>query len=104
MSPLLTELAKNEEQRHVFELVPSAPALGQPYIAPPDLPPDRLAMLRSAFAATLKDTSFLAETTKIRFDIEPINADEATTIVRATINQPAGIIAKAKAAMTIGSN
>ncbi len=97
--PLLTELAKNEEQRHIFELVSSAPALGQPYIAPPGLPADRLAMLRSAFAATLKDASFLAETMKIRFDIDPISADEATTIVHATINQPAGIVAKAKAVM-----
>ncbi len=51
--PLLTELAKNEEQRKIFQLVSSAPAIGQPYVAPPGVPADRLAVLRKAFDATL---------------------------------------------------
>ncbi len=101
--PLLTELAKNEEQRRIFELLSSAPALGQPYIAPPGLPADRLAILRGAFAATLKDAAFLAEAQKIRFDVDPMSADETAAIVHETIHEPAGIVAKAKAAMNIGN-
>jgi tripartite-type tricarboxylate transporter receptor subunit TctC len=97
--PLLTELAKSEEQRRVFQLVSSAPALGQPYVAPPDLPADRLAVLRSAFAATLKDAEFLAEAARIRFDIDPLNSEEVAQIVRETTHAPPDIIAKAKAAM-----
>ncbi len=96
--PLLTELAKNEEQRRIFQLVSSAPALGQPYVAPPDLPADRLAILRSAFAATLKDDAFLADAKKIRFDIDPVSAEEAAEIAHQTTHAPAEIIAKAKAA------
>jgi tripartite-type tricarboxylate transporter receptor subunit TctC len=99
--PLLTELAKNEEQRRIFELLSSAPALGQPYIAPPGVPADRIAVLREAFAATLRDAAFLAEAEKIRFDIEPMGADETAGIVHATIHQPADIIIKAKAAANI---
>jgi tripartite-type tricarboxylate transporter receptor subunit TctC len=97
--PLLTELAKTDEQRRVFALVSSAPALGQPYVAPPDLPADRLSVLRSAFAATLKDAAFLAETAKMRFDIDPLSADEVAQIARETTHAPPDIIAKAKAAM-----
>ncbi|HWX82170.1 MAG TPA: hypothetical protein VNZ48_01110 [Xanthobacteraceae bacterium] len=97
--PLLTELAKSEEQRRIFQLVSSAPALGQPYVAPPDLPADRLAVLRSAFAATLKDAAFLAETAKMRFDIDPLGADDVALIARDTTHAPPDIIAKAKAAM-----
>jgi tripartite-type tricarboxylate transporter receptor subunit TctC len=97
--PLLTELAKSDEQRRIFQLVSSAPALGQPYVAPPDLPADRLAALRSAFAATLKDAAFLAETAKMRFAIDPMSGDEVAQIARETIHAPPDIIAKAKAAM-----
>jgi len=97
--PLLTELAKSDEQRRIFQLVSSAPALGQPYVAPPDLPADRLAVLRSAFAATLKDAAFLAETAKMRFAIDAMDADEVAQIVRDTTHAPPDIIAKAKAAM-----
>ena len=97
--PLLTEVAKNEEQRQIFQLVSSAPALGQPYVAPPDLPPQRLAVLRGAFMATFKDKAFLAEAKKIRFDIDPISADEAARMAHDTTNAPPQIVAKARAAM-----
>jgi tripartite-type tricarboxylate transporter receptor subunit TctC len=97
--PLLTELARNDEQRQIFQLIASAPALGQPYVAPPDVPADRLAILRQAFAATLADPAFLADAARIRFDIEPLSADEVGGIVHATVHAPAGIIAKAKVAM-----
>jgi tripartite-type tricarboxylate transporter receptor subunit TctC len=97
--PLLTELAKTDEQRQIFKLISSSPALGQPYVAPPGVPADRLAILRDAFAATMKDAAFLADAAKIRFTIEPMSADEVTQIVRDTVTTPPGIVAKAKAAM-----
>jgi tripartite-type tricarboxylate transporter receptor subunit TctC len=97
--PLTTELAKNEEQREIFQLFASAPALGQPYVAPPDLPADRLAILRNAFAATMQDEGFLDDAEKIRFEIDPMSADEVTQIVHQTINAPPDIITKAKAAI-----
>jgi tripartite-type tricarboxylate transporter receptor subunit TctC len=98
--PLVTEFAKNDEQRQVFQLFSSAPALGQPYVAPPGLPADRLAVLRKAFSATLSDKDFLAEAEKIRFTIDAMNADGVAEIVHQTIYAPADIIAKAKAAIS----
>jgi tripartite-type tricarboxylate transporter receptor subunit TctC len=97
--PLVTELAKNDEQRRIFRLFSSAPALGQPYVAPPGLPKDRLTILRSAFAATLKDSAFLADAERIRFNVDAISADDATQIAHETTHAPPEIIAKAKAAM-----
>jgi tripartite-type tricarboxylate transporter receptor subunit TctC len=97
--PLLTELAKTDEQRRIFKLISSSPALGQPYVAPPGVPADRLAILREAFAATLKDPAFLADAAKIRFAIEPMSADEVAQIVNDTVAAPPDIVAKAKVAM-----
>jgi tripartite-type tricarboxylate transporter receptor subunit TctC len=97
--PLLTEFAKTDEQRQMFALVSSAPALGQPYVAPPGVPPERLALLRQAFAATLKDASFLAEAAKIRFNVEPMSAEEVSRIVHETTHASADIVAKTKAAV-----
>jgi tripartite-type tricarboxylate transporter receptor subunit TctC len=97
--PLVTELAKNDEQRQIFQLFSSAPALGQPFVAPPGLPADRLAVLRDAFAATLKDPGFLADAAKIRFDIDLMSADEVANIVHQTTHASPDIVAKAKAAM-----
>jgi tripartite-type tricarboxylate transporter receptor subunit TctC len=102
--PLLTELAKNDEQRQIFALISSAPALGQPYVAPPGVPPERLALLRGAFAATLKDDGFLAEAEKIRFNVEPMSADEVAQIVHQTTHAPADIVAKTKAAVGMAAH
>jgi tripartite-type tricarboxylate transporter receptor subunit TctC len=97
--PLLTEFAKLEEQRGIFRLVSMTPALGQPYLAPPGVPPERLAILRKAFDATLRDKAFLADASKVRFDIDPMGAAEVTQIVHETVAAPPDLIAKARAAM-----
>ena len=97
--PLVTELARSEDDRQIFKLMSSAPGLGRPYLAPPGVPADRLAILRSAFAATMKDKAFLAEAEKLQIDIDPIGAADITQLVLDTVNAPAAIVAKAKAAI-----
>lgn len=59
--PLLTELGQTEEQRRVLALISSPPALGQPYLAPPGVSPERIAMLRAAFSRTMRDAEFVAD-------------------------------------------
>jgi tripartite-type tricarboxylate transporter receptor subunit TctC len=97
--PLLTELAGTAEQRQILKLISAPAGLGHPYLAPPGTAPERLALLRKAFAATLKDKAFLAEVEKLQIAIDPMSADEAGAIVAETINAPADVVAKAKAAM-----
>lgn len=100
--PLLTELAKSEEQRRILKLISSPPGLGRPYAAPPGTPDDRLAILRKAFAATMSDRAFLAEAEKLVVDIDPMSAEEVTRIVAETINAAPEVVAAATAA--IGSS
>jgi tripartite-type tricarboxylate transporter receptor subunit TctC len=97
--PLLTELAKNEEQRRIMRLISAPVALGQPFLAPPDLPADRVALLRRAFAETLADPAFLAEAARLNIEDIAISAEEIARIVHETVAAPPDIIAKAKAAM-----
>jgi hypothetical protein len=49
--PLVTELAKTDEQRQILALISSPTMLGQPYLTPPGVPADRVATLRKAFDA-----------------------------------------------------
>jgi tripartite-type tricarboxylate transporter receptor subunit TctC len=95
--PLLTELATTDEQREILKLISSPIALGRPYLAPPNIPADRLAILREAFAATMKDKGFLADMDKLETDVDPLTGEEVAQIIRDTVNAPPHIIAKAKA-------
>jgi tripartite-type tricarboxylate transporter receptor subunit TctC len=97
--PLLTELAKNDEEREILKLISSPPSLGRPFTAPPEVPAERLAMLRKAFQETLKDKAFLEEAEKLKLEIEPMSAEEVTKIVHGVVNAPAEVVAKARAMM-----
>jgi tripartite-type tricarboxylate transporter receptor subunit TctC len=96
---LVTELARTDEHRRIFKLMSAASGLGRPYLAPPGVPADRLAILRSAFEATMKDKTFLAEADKLNLDVDPISAADVTQLVLDTVSAPPDIVAKAKAAI-----
>jgi tripartite-type tricarboxylate transporter receptor subunit TctC len=97
--PLITELAATDTQRAILKLISAPAGLGHPYLAPPGVPPERLALLRNAFAATLRDPLFLAEVDKLMIAIDPMSAEEVAAIVADTINAAPDVVAKAKAAM-----
>jgi tripartite-type tricarboxylate transporter receptor subunit TctC len=97
--PLLTELAGTPQQRDILKLISAPAGLGHPYLAPPGVSEDRLAILRTAFAATLKDKAFLADVEKLQIAIDPMSAAEVAAIVADTINAPPDVVAKAKTAM-----
>ena len=98
-TPLLTELATTEEQKQILQLVSAPAALGFPFLAPPGVPADRLAILQHAFDATLKDADFVAEVGKLEIGVDPMSGEDVAAIVRQTIDAPPDIVAKTKAAV-----
>ena len=64
--PLMHELAKNPQDREILEFVSLAPSVGRPFVAPPGLPAERVAMLRGAFDAAMTDKELLAEADEIQ--------------------------------------
>ena len=97
--PLMHELGRTDEERQILQLISSPAALGRPFFVPPEVPADRVAALRKAFAATMKDPDYIAEGKRVRLDMNPLNAERVTQLVNATVNAPPGIVAKARAAL-----
>jgi tripartite-type tricarboxylate transporter receptor subunit TctC len=79
--PLILDLAKTPEQKQILTLVFARQALGRPFVAPPDVPKDRLDALRKAFMDTMKDPEFLAEADKAKLEITPISGEAVQKIV-----------------------
>lgn len=101
--PLLTELAANDEQHRMFDLVASTVAIGQPFAAPPNIPQDRLAALRRAFDQTLRNAAFRADASKLAAQVEmnPTTGDELAAIVKRTVETPAALVEKVRLAMEV---
>ena len=61
----------NERHKQVLRLLFNSSEFGRPYAVPPDVPEDRLAALRAAFDATVKDPEFLEEAKRLKLDVTP---------------------------------
>jgi tripartite-type tricarboxylate transporter receptor subunit TctC len=96
--PFAGDLAPNQEARDVLNVLMAADALGRPFVVSKQVPADRLAILRAAFDATMKDAQFLAETAKLDLPVEgPIMGPEAEQIVASIYTAPPSVIARAQA-------
>jgi tripartite-type tricarboxylate transporter receptor subunit TctC len=97
--PSVFDYAKTDEQREVLELYFNQLVLGRPLAGPPNIPPDRLGALRSAFMTTMKDKGFLAEANKVGLDINPATADEVEKLLQHFASFSPAIFAKAREAI-----
>jgi tripartite-type tricarboxylate transporter receptor subunit TctC len=94
--PLTISFAKNAEARDAMELIYSQNLFGRPYIMSPGVPADRVAALRQAFAATLKDKAVLADAEKLGLDINPMGGEELQALVARLYAMPPNVVARAK--------
>jgi tripartite-type tricarboxylate transporter receptor subunit TctC len=67
--PSIYRQVTRDDQRQFMRFVFSSTEFGRPYILPPDVPKDRVDLMRAAFAATVKDPELLAEADRIKLDM-----------------------------------
>jgi tripartite-type tricarboxylate transporter receptor subunit TctC len=97
--PLITDLAKTDEQRQILKLIFARQVMGRPYLAPPGVPKERADTLRQAFLDTLQDKEFLAEADTAQLEIKPVTGPDIEKLVREVYQTPADIAAKAAAVL-----
>ncbi len=97
--PSVFKYVKNEDDRKVVELVISQQVFQRSYIAPPGTPAEALAVLRSAFDATMNDAQFLDDAEKLRIDISPLSGARVQELVDKLYSTPKELVAKARRAI-----
>jgi tripartite-type tricarboxylate transporter receptor subunit TctC len=95
--PLVTDLAKTEEQQQILKLIFARQVMGRPYLAPPGIPADRTEALRKAFIDTMADPDFRAEAEKGQLEITPVNGARIQSLVADVYRTPPEIATKAAA-------
>ncbi len=85
--PNALEFAKTDSDRRVIELYLTQKKVARPLIAPPGVPPERLAVLRTAVAALAHDPAFLADAEASGLEVDPISGaavDNVVALIAAT--------------------
>src|SRR5919197_6746803 len=92
--PFVRDLARSDAERAAIDFLYAGQGIGRPFIAPPDLPADRLKMLRDAFDATMKDPEFIADVTKQKLDLEPEDGEHLAALIKKIYATPKPIVDK----------
>ena len=91
--PVPWPFIKNETDRRAVEvMVGFEQAFGKSYLVPPETPAERVAILRKAFAAVLKDKEFLAEAEKLRIEITAQPGEEVQRVVESAYASTPAVI------------
>jgi tripartite-type tricarboxylate transporter receptor subunit TctC len=96
--PAVVELGATPEDKAVLGFYANSGAVGRAVIAPPGLQPDRVALLRRAFDATMKDAEFLAEIATTKLEYEPMSGVELQALVETSTQVSTAVLARARAA------
>jgi tripartite-type tricarboxylate transporter receptor subunit TctC len=93
--PLVVDLAKTDEDKKIMRLLFARQVMGRPFLASPDLPPDRLAALRKAFMDTMRDKEFLADAERGKMEITPVSGEGIQKLVEEVYATPETITRRA---------
>jgi tripartite-type tricarboxylate transporter receptor subunit TctC len=95
----IRNLVQNPTDKKALDLLLAREILGRPFLAPPGVPADRAAVLRSAFADTLRDPQFQQDAQQARLDTDLITGEEVDTVLKDSAAAPSEVIDRLKQAL-----
>jgi hypothetical protein len=96
--PLVLDLARDPREKKMLELIFARQAMGRPYVAPPKVPADRAAALRTTFMAVMKDPGFVKASTQAKLEITPVSGDAVQKIIADMFAAPKDVIEASRVA------
>ena len=94
--PEIWDFLKDPADRTVGELVFAQLEFGRPFVAPPNVPTDRVAALRKAFDDTFKDPQFLADVDRLKLELDPRSGADVQALVAKLFEAPPELVARAR--------
>jgi tripartite-type tricarboxylate transporter receptor subunit TctC len=93
------DVAKNEQDKQALTLIFAPLAFARPYVLPPDVPKDRVAAIRDAFARATANPNLLRELAARQLDVSLLRGEAMHKQLVDMYNTPKDIIARAAAAL-----
>jgi tripartite-type tricarboxylate transporter receptor subunit TctC len=94
--PLMQELVKTDLHRQAMVFMSADSAIARSIVTTPDTPPERVAALRRAFDAAMKDPALLAEAKQAQQDISTATGEEVQAIANSIVDTNQAAVAAAK--------
>ena len=95
-APSVFDHVKSDEQRQFMRFVFGSVEFGRPYVFAPEVPKDRVDLVRRAMAAAARDPDLLAEAAKIRLDMTFTGPERLEKLVADLYATPPAVIEAVK--------
>jgi tripartite-type tricarboxylate transporter receptor subunit TctC len=95
-TPFIMDYAKTERDKQAMELLLAPQGFAWPFVAPPDVPKERVAALRKAFDETMKDPAFVADAKKLDIEVDPMNGEEMQALINRVLSFDKPVIERAQ--------
>jgi len=96
---LIRDLVTEPTKKAALDFILAREILGRPFLAPPDVPADRVKALRDAFDATLVDKEFLIDAERRRVEINLVTGAEVDQLLKTSAAAPKAVIDAVKEAL-----
>jgi tripartite-type tricarboxylate transporter receptor subunit TctC len=93
---LMDRYKSRDADRRLVTLITASNEFGRPWIAPPNMPADKIKILRDAWNETLKDPDLLADAKKRGWPVNPIAGEDLAALAKEVTTQPADVVARLK--------
>lgn len=97
--PLAGSFARTDEDRQALALFYAQNDFGRPFVISPDVPADRVATLRAAFMAAMKDAELLADAKRLNVDIIPSSGEDVQANVDRMYATPREVVDRVRKAL-----
>src|SRR5262245_43786187 len=101
--PNAYEFVKSEEDRQLFRLIFGPWSYGRPLFVAPGTEPARVAALRAALVAVVKDPAYVAETAKLNMEIQFTGPENIAKLVDQILQSPAPVVERARQVLGVAN-
>ncbi len=99
--PMAEEIATTPTNKAIVKAITAPTVISKSFTAPPGIPADRLAALRTAFVKAWADPALKEEAVKAKIDIAPKNGADVQKIVDTLLGYDKAVIDALKAALAL---
>jgi tripartite-type tricarboxylate transporter receptor subunit TctC len=92
--PLVTDYVSDPEKRAQLEFAFSWQLMGRPFVAPAEVPADRVKLLRESFTKTMMDPAAKADGAKLGLEISPMTGEEVQALIARIYDTPPSTVSR----------
>lgn len=91
-APVIGNLARQDIERRILEVLLSQQVMAWPLVMPPDVPTARVAAMRAAFDAAMADQDFIADAAKQKLMLNPASGRDIHDLLERVYRTPQDVL------------